>query len=356
MAARSFVVSGPEGGQTLAAVVRRRLALSWSQARRLIEQRRVRLAGATCADPVRRVAAGQAVSVAPESPSPDRPARRPRPRTGPPGKAPPHRDAPPRPTAAGLVIRDSDPQIVVVEKPAGLTTVRHASETAEFGQRAQRFLPPTLADLLPKALGAGSGRPAAVRAVHRLDRDTSGLVVFARTPEAEADLGRQFRAHTIERRYLAVVRGRPEPGRVESVLVRDRGDGRRGSATGPAPDGQRAVTHVRVVEELGPFTLVECRLETGRTHQVRIHLGEQGTPLCGERVYDRPPHGAPAPDASGAKRVALHAARLGFRHPATGAWMEWESPLPEDLAELVERLKNLTPRPPSFRGKGEQEV
>ena len=100
------------------------------------------------------------------------------------------------------------------------------------------------------------------------------------------------------------------------------------------------MTHVRILEELGPFTLVECRLETGRTHQVRIHLGEHGTPLCGERVYDRPPHGKPLPDDSGAPRVALHAARLGFRHPATGAWQEWESPLPPDLEQLVERLRN----------------
>jgi 23S rRNA pseudouridine1911/1915/1917 synthase len=229
-----------------------------------------------------------------------------------------------------LVIRHSDPQIVVVEKPPGLTTMRHASEAAEFGRRAQRFLPPTLADLLKKVGGGG------VRAVHRIDRDTSGLVVFARTPEAEGHLGRQFRAHTIERRYLALVRGRPKPGRIESVLVPDRGDGRRGSATETTPaDGQRAVTHVRVVEELGPFTLVECRLETGRTHQVRIHLGEQGTPLCGERVYDRPLQGIPVPDGSGAKRVMLHAARLGFRHPATGEWVEWESPPPDDLASLV---------------------
>src|SRR5438067_1016700 len=127
-------------------------------------------------------------------------------------------------------------------------------------------------------------------------------------------------------------------GRIESYLTGDRGDGRRGSTTKPG-EGQRAVTHVRVVEAVGDYTLVECRLETGRTHQVRIHLGEAGTPLCGERVYDRPPHGAPLPDPSGSPRVALHAARLGFAHPATGAWVEWESPLPADLMAVVERLR-----------------
>src|SRR6185369_6780768 len=105
--------------------------------------------------------------------------------------------------------------------------------------------------------------------------------------------------------------GQAKPGRIESHLVRDRGDGRRGSGKEPRA-GERAVTHVRIVEEMGDYTLVECSLETGRTHQVRIHLGEAGTPLCGERVYDRPPHGRPLPDESGAARVTLHAASLGF--------------------------------------------
>jgi 23S rRNA pseudouridine1911/1915/1917 synthase len=216
--------------------------------------------------------------------------------------------------------------------------MRHAEDVAAFGKRARRFLPPTLADLLPGLLARGrAGRPGSVRAVHRLDNETSGLVVFARTVEAERHLGRQFRAHSTERRYLAVVRGRARPGRIESWLVRDRGDGRRGS--GPPGEGQRAVTHVRVVEELGDYTLVECRLETGRTHQVRIHLGEAGTPLCGEKVYDRPPHGRPLPDGSGAPRIALHAAVLGFAHPATGERVCWTAPLPADLAGMVERLR-----------------
>jgi 23S rRNA pseudouridine1911/1915/1917 synthase len=225
-----------------------------------------------------------------------------------------------------------------------MTTMRHADEAAEFGARGRRYLPPTLADVLPGMLAGGrSSKPPAVRAVHRLDKETSGLVVFARTIAAERHLGRQFRAHTIERRYLAVVRGRARSGRIESNLVADRGDGRRGSSTEPGV-GQHAVTHMRVVEELGDYTLVECRLETGRTHQVRIHLGEQGTPLCGERVYDRPLHGRPLPDGSGATRVALHAASLGFQHPATEQAMRWEAPLPKDMAALVKRLRE-TRRP-----------
>src|SRR5262249_50403320 len=226
-----------------------------------------------------------------------------------------------------------DAHIVVVEKPPGVTTMRHAEEAAEFGARGKRYLPPTLADALPRLVGGP------VRAVHRLDRDTSGLVVFARTPDAEASLGKQFRAHTAGRRYLALVRGRATAGRIESHLVRDRGDGRRGSGASGAAEVQRAVTHIRVIDELGPLTLVECQLETGRTHQVRIHLGERGTPLCGEKLYDRPLHGAPLPDESGAQRIALHAAYLGLTHPATGKWIEWESPLPEEMSALVQRWR-----------------
>jgi 23S rRNA pseudouridine1911/1915/1917 synthase len=212
--------------------------------------------------------------------------------------------------------------------------MRHEDEAAEFGARGRRFLPATLEDLLPGMLAERGIETRRVFAIHRLDRDTSGLVVFARTPTASSHLGKQFRAHSIERRYLALVRGRAVAGRIESFLVRDRGDGRRGSGTTPG-EGARAVTHVEVVEELGDFTLVACRLETGRTHQVRIHLAEAGTPLCGERVYDRPLHGRPLPDGSGAKRIALHAATLGFDHPETGERVRWTSPLPEDMARLL---------------------
>jgi 23S rRNA pseudouridine1911/1915/1917 synthase len=179
-----------------------------------------------------------------------------------------------------------------------------------------------------------------VIAVHRIDRDTSGLVVFARTRAAANHLTRQFRGHAVDRRYLALTRGTPPAGRIESVFVRDRGDGRRGSVKEPdAEGGKRAVTHVRVLEELGRFAAVECRLETGRTHQVRIHLGEAGTPLCGEGVYDRPPDGRPVPDGSGADRPMLHAARLGFRHPESDEAMTWEAKPPADFAAVWARLR-----------------
>ena len=324
MNTRTYIVGRVEAGQTVADFLRARLALPRGEVRRLMRERRVYLGGAPCPDPSRRLQRGQRLEVlAPASPK----------------KKSPGADAPGSPTLKPVLVY-ADEHVVVVDKPPGLTTMRHAEDVAEFGPRGRRFLPPTLADLVPALLPKGRrGRPATVRAVHRIDNETSGLVVFARTTEAERHLGRQFRARSTDRLYLALVRGRATDGRIESVLVRDRGDGRRGGASGPAADGQRAVTHVRVVEALGDYTLVECRLETGRTHQVRIHLGEAGTPLCGERVYDRPLHGRPMPDASGAKRVVLHAATLGFDHPASGERMQWTSPLPPDMRDLLTKLR-----------------
>jgi 23S rRNA pseudouridine1911/1915/1917 synthase len=151
---------------------------------------------------------------------------------------------------------------------------------------------------------------------------------------------KQFRKHTVDRRYLGLTRGVPAAGRIESVLVRDRGDGRRGSTVVPNPqDGKRAVTRVKVIENWRQFALVECRLETGRTHQVRIHLGEAGTPLCGETVYDRPVNGKPIPDGSKATRPMLHAGRLGFKHPDHGEEMVWDILPPEDFARVGEELQ-----------------
>ena len=125
---------------------------------------------------------------------------------------------------------------------------------------------------------------------------------------------------------------------IESHLVRDRGDGRRGSTTLPNV-GQRAVTHVRPLEYLDGYTLVECRLETGRTHQIRIHLAEAGHPLCGEKVYSQPLFKKRIADRSGAQRQALHAAELGFKHPITGEELMFKTPLPEDMSRLLVKLR-----------------
>lgn len=299
------------------------MALPWSKAKHLVENGQVRVASRSTRDPAQRLKVGQIVEIHGHS------------EIATPVISKPKLSTPPIPKRVysgpmpGIVY--SDDAIVVVNKPAGLTTMRHAEESEEFGERGKRYLPNTLADLLPPLLGTPDRR---IRAVHRIDKETSGLVVFARTSAAEKHLTEQFRAHSVERRYLAIVRGVLEDGRIESHLIRDRGDGRRGSD--PLGHGQRAVTHFRVVQSFGGFSLIECRLETGRTHQVRIHLGEAGSPLCGEQVYDRPIHGKPIPDLSHAKRPMLHAAKLGFRHPISEEWVQWESPLPKDMEEFLE--------------------
>ncbi len=353
-----FVVDRRAAGQTLAAVLKSRFALSWARAKRLVDTGLVKVSGQVERDGARRLKLGKRIEVAAggvELPPEQRAAVAAKAKsTNKPNKAV---SARPKANAVNNRTGDEsrrripgeslplppdcivyqDDSLVVVNKPAGLTTVRHSDEAAEFGPRAKRFLPKTLADLLPALLGAPD-RP--VTAVHRLDRDTTGLVVFARTRAAADNLLKQFRRHTTERRYVALTRGIPEARRIESVLVRDRGDGRRGSTRELAPrDGKRAVTHVSVQEAFGSFALVECRLETGRTHQVRIHLGEAASPLCGETVYDRPREGRPTADESGAKRPMLHAARLGFAHPESGEAVHWEQPPPDDFRALLLRLR-----------------
>jgi 23S rRNA pseudouridine1911/1915/1917 synthase len=244
-----------------------------------------------------------------------------------------------------------DDQVVVVEKPAGMTTTRHHEEAGWPTRRRQ--LQPTLDELLPTVIGrflkAGgkykksSGakkerlhRSGPIRSVHRIDRETSGLLVFARTVPAGRILAEQFRQHTTQRKYLALAVGRVGKGTIISSLVRDRGDGRRGSADDGK--GKHALTHVQPCEHFGnEYTLVQCRLETGRTHQIRIHLAESGHPICGERVYTAP-RGSTLKDQSLAPRVALHAAELGFVHPVTGEEICFESPLPKDFKDVLKRL------------------
>jgi 23S rRNA pseudouridine1911/1915/1917 synthase len=166
--------------------------------------------------------------------------------------------------------------------------------------------------------------------VHRIDEETSGLVVVALTATAQRQLKQLFEVHAVERRYLAIVAGRfGGPRTLRSTLVRDRGDGRRGSDE--SEDGKEAITHVRAVEALGGSTVIEARLETGRTHQVRIHLSEAGYPILGDPLY------APAAVARRSARLALHAFVLGFEHPA-GNRLFFEAPLADDLEMLRRRL------------------
>jgi 23S rRNA pseudouridine1911/1915/1917 synthase len=303
---------------TLATALREWLpGKSWSQVRGLIEARRVMLSGNVCVDAARRLRLHDVVKILP------------------------HPAAPP-PKETDVRVRFLDAHVVVVEKPAGMTTTRHAEERHWPARRRQ--LQPTLDELLPHVIAKmekgrrRKGPPPPVRAVHRLDRDTSGLLVFARSVAAERHLAQQFRKHATHRRYLAVARGNVAAQTISTNLVRDRGDGRRGSTK--LPDvGKRAVTHVKPIERIGEYTLVECRLETGRTHQIRIHLAERGHPLCGEKVYQQPLFGEPLPDTSGSPRLALHAAELGFEHPVTGERLRFEMPLPADLREWLGRLR-----------------
>jgi 23S rRNA pseudouridine1911/1915/1917 synthase len=354
-----FAVDRREHGKTLAAVLKMRYGLSWSQAKRLVEGRHVKVSGQVEPNVTRRLQLGKRVELAAgtiELPPAERERlavkakkkadaarkkaesreQKPENRKQRAKPQPTAKTAPTRVPSSDIIVYQ-DEWLVVANKPVGLTTMRHKEEAEEFGARAQKFLPKTLADMLPGLLG-NPNRP--VIAVHRIDRDTSGLVVFARTRAAAEHLTKQFRKHTVDRRYLALTRGVPTTGRIESVFVRDRGDGRRGSTTNEnAEDAKRAVTNVKVLESFGNFALVECRLETGRTHQVRIHLGEAGTPLCGEKVYDRPVNGKPLPDGSGATRPMLHAARLGFVHPENDTPLSWEVAPPDDFAGLLKRLK-----------------
>jgi 23S rRNA pseudouridine1911/1915/1917 synthase len=302
--------------QTIAAALREWLSgRSWSEIRRLLKTRRITVNGNLCVDDGYRLRLVDVVKVLTHS------------------LAPPARQEDVR-------IRYLDQHIVVVEKPPGMTSTRHADER-QLSSR-QRQIQPTLDELLPKVIRkSAKGEKSVkggVRPVHRLDRDTSGLMVFARSVQAERNLGQQFRVHSIKRKYVAIVEGDVAAGTIESRLVRDRGDGRRGSTTLPNV-GKTATTHIRPIEKLGDYTMIECRLETGRTHQIRIHLAENGHPLCGDKVYRQPLFRPAIPDLSGAPRLALCAVELGFVHPITGKPMQFEMSLSSDLTAFVERLR-----------------
>jgi 23S rRNA pseudouridine1911/1915/1917 synthase len=310
-----FTVFPAEAGHTIAKVLRSRLhelQPSWNEIKTLITSRRVTVNEVVTADPARRLKEGDIVVLMAK---------------------------PARVIAGGavptVVLRHFDDHVVVVEKPAGMNTVRHPAELAWSEDR--RKLDPTLQDVTQWAVGQNLGRPARslppLRVVQRLDRETSGLVVFARSVLAERGLGMQFRKHTVVRKYLALVPGRLSPQTIRSELVRDRGDGRRGS-TPLRGAGKAAVTHVTVEEQLPAATLLGCRLETGRTHQIRIHLSESGHPIVGEKVYIRTTDGRALP-AGESPRMFLHAIELGFSHPATGQDLHWTMPLPPDLVAVL---------------------
>jgi len=187
--------------------------------------------------------------------------------------------------------------------------------------------------------------------VHRIDKETSGLLLFAKTKGALRELQMAWRSHDIDRRYLCVVHGRVTDRRIESYFVDDRGDGLRGSARSQGPlarTGKRAVTHVKALEFLGKLaTLCAVTLETGKTHQIRIHLAEAGHPVVGEEVYIRDYLGrgeTPLPST----RLLLHAETLGFDHPVTKQKVSLSRPPPREFTAALDRLRQLArTRPPS---------
>jgi 23S rRNA pseudouridine1911/1915/1917 synthase len=313
-----FQVSAEHADKTVAAFLRLMLpGQSWTQVRKLFEARRVRLNGEVWLDDARRLKKGETVEILA------------------------HAEKSAQVFIDQIPIRYIDEHIVVVEKPAGISTVRHPAERDWLEER--RMLVLTLDDLVMRQIGMRLPRKKhdprpRLRIVQRLDKETSGLVVFARTVDAERGLGMQFRKHTVTRRYLTIVAGTIESQTIRSTLIRDRGDGRRGSTT-LKDAGKDAVTHITVAEALPGFTLLSCKLETGRTHQIRIHLAELYHPVCGERVYSRLFNGEPIPDESGAPRLALHATELGFTHPITEEAMHWEMPPPEDFRVFLDRLR-----------------
>lgn len=224
-----------------------------------------------------------------------------------------------------LDIYYEDEDVIVVNKPRGMVVHPGAGNMTGTLVNALLFhCGDRLSDL------NGPVRPGIV---HRIDKDTSGLLMAAKTNEAHASLARQLAEHSTTRRYLALVRDniREKEGTVDQPLGRDPKNRLRRAVNGENP--KRAVTHFRVLERYGPVTLVECRLETGRTHQIRVHMAYIGHPLLGDPLY------GPRKTRSGAEGQFLHAAVLGFRHPVTGQYLEFRADPPEPFLHELDLLR-----------------
>jgi len=253
----------------------------------------------------------------------------------------------PQPGAAEAAAEDipleilyEDGDLVVVNKTAGM--VVHPGAGTSGGTLVNALLG-HCEDL--SGIG-GTMRPGIV---HRIDKDTSGILVVAKNDRAHNSLAHQFKEHTIKRVYLALVHGSPkgDKGKIESVIGRHPVDRKRMS--GKARRGKHAVTHWQVIGRFSGITLVRLRLETGRTHQIRVHLSEAGYPLVGDKVYGGSGRIASVTDPllkgliKELDRQALHAKTLGFIHPSTGEYLEFDTELPPDMARIVEYLENALP-------------
>ena len=292
--------------------------VSRTRLKALIEEGRVEASGhGAIMDPARRVQAGEAFAVdIPATPA-----------------------AAPQPQAIPLTIVYEDTHLVVVDKPAGL--VVHAGAGNPDGTLVNALLAHC-----PEGLSS-IGAPLRPGIVHRLDKDTSGLVVVAKTDAAHLALARQFADHSIERAYRALVWGNPSPpvGRITGAIGRSRHDRTRMVVV--SRGGKSAVTQYRTLQTYGSIaSLVECRPATGRTHQIRVHMAFVGNPIIGDPVYGGRRAGKVAERGrtvllTGFPRQALHAYLIGFRHPETCEALRFSSPLPNDYIELISFLEEM---------------
>jgi len=303
-----FVVARSQAGARLDQfLVQRELPLaSRSQVKRLIDQGMC-LVNGSVVRPARRLKAGDGVTLQVPPPEPDRAL----------------------PEAIAITVLYEDEYLIVVDKPSGM--VVHPSAGHSRG---------TLVNALLGHCDTLSGIGGVMRPgiVHRLDRLTSGVLVASKSDAAHAGLAAQFACHSVERRYLAVVVGQMAgQGAFDTFHGRHPTDRRR--FTSRCVRGRRAVTHWCVVQPLAGATLVEARLETGRTHQVRVHFADAGHAVVGDPMYGRPPQDPLVREAGRTLgRQALHAQVLGFEHPATGERLRYASPLPADMQQLVASL------------------
>jgi 23S rRNA pseudouridine1911/1915/1917 synthase len=248
-------------------------------------------------------------------------------------EVPPAAEAAARPQAIPLKVVFEDAHLIVVDKPAGL--VVHPAAGNPDGTLVNALLHHCAGQL------SGIGGVARPGIVHRIDKDTSGLLVVAKSDAAHEGLAKQFADHSIERVYLALANGHPSPreGTISGKIGRS--DANRKKMAVLAKDssrGKRAVTHYKVRRTMADCALVECRLETGRTHQVRVHLASIGHALLGDPVYGRAnPRLRTILKTLDFRRQALHAAVLGFIHPVTGDRLRFESDLPQDMEELIDQ-------------------
>jgi len=321
------MMQDPSSHPTLAKILRQhRPEWSWNDCRRAITAGRVEIGGVTMTDPTARVTGVSEIVIKNQG-------------------APHHKNSS---KDIDLKVYYSDDHIIVVEKPSGIESVPFATKN-EDSLASKTSKTETLIDIARAWLETKERRKLPpLKVVHRLDKGTSGVMAFARTKLAERELGQLFRRHDIQRRYVAICLGTPPSGEIRSWLVKDRGDGRRGAVSKMSPaakSAKEAITHVNVLESKQlagnrSLSMVECKLETGRTHQIRIHLAESGHLLAGEQVYlSTRPHAPARSDYSNAPRIALHATDLGFRHPVTGDSLQWSSPLPADLSHWWRSLQ-----------------